>query len=345
MNRIARLFKLRKLFLTVVLLLLLLLIPLSISIGVYRATLLDAFKLMLGDNSIPVEVRAALLLRLRRVLASIAMGIVLGVTGTCMQAVLRNPMASPFTLGISQAAALGVAIALILGIAGSVQYRVTLISNPYILPIFAFIFSLLQVSLILVLAYRAMLSERALILAAIAMSFLYQAILSLVQYLALNELQIAMVVFWTFGDVGRVDWTALKMIAIVAGVLAIYYMIRSLDLDLISLGDDIAYSSGVNPKRLRLEATLVSAFGVSMVTAFAGVIAFLCLVAPHIARLVIGSSHRYLVPASMLVGAALLLVADDIGRTVVSPIILPVGIVLSFIGAPLLLYLLLRGGG
>uniref|UniRef100_A0A7C4BB81 Iron ABC transporter permease n=1 Tax=Ignisphaera aggregans TaxID=334771 RepID=A0A7C4BB81_9CREN len=345
MSRVEKLFKLRKLFLLVLLLLLLLLIPLSISIGTLGATLLDALRLLLGDSSIPIEVRAALLLRLRRVLASIAIGVVLGAGGACMQAVLRNPMASPFTLGISHAAALGVALSLLLGVAGSTRYRVVYIHNPYILPIFAFTFSLLQVAIILALAYRAKLTERALILAAVAMSFFYQAILSLVQYLALNELQVAMVVFWTFGDVGRVDWVALRVLAVVAGVLAVYYITRSLDLDLISLGDDVAYASGVNPKRLRLEATIVSAFGASVATAFAGVIAFLCLVAPHIVRLVVGNSHRYLVPASMLVGAVLLLVADGIGRTVVNPVILPVGIVLSFIGAPLLLYLLLRGGG
>jgi iron complex transport system permease protein len=345
MNGVERLFKLRKLFLVVTLVLLFLLIPISISIGTLGATLLDALKLLLGDSSISIEARAALLLRLRRVLASIAIGAILGTGGVCMQAVLRNPMASPFTLGISHAAALGVALSLILGFAGVTQYRITYVYNPYILPIFAFTFSLLQVFIILALAYRAKLTERALVLAAIAMSFFYQAILSLVQYLALNELQVAMVVFWTFGDVGRVDWIALRILAIGAGVLAIYYTVRSLDLDLISLGDDMAYASGVNPKRLRLEATIVSALGASIATAFAGVIAFLCLVAPHIARLIVGNSHRYLVPASMLVGALLLMVADDIGRTIVNPVILPVGIVLSFIGAPLLLYLLIRGGG
>jgi len=344
MDKVLKLFKLRKYFLILTSLSLIALIPLSISIGTYEASLIDFFKLLLNDGSVSEGVRTALMLRFRRVLTSIVMGVVLGASGACMQAVFRNPMASPFTLGISHAAALGVAISLILGVLGSVRYRVVYVGSPYLLPISAFTFALIQVFIILALAYRAKLTERALVLAAIAMSFLYQAILSLLQYLVLNELQIAMVVFWTFGDVGRVDWVGLKITSAVAVALTIYYLIRSLDLDLISLGDDIAYSSGVNPKRLRLESTIVSAFGTSVVTAFAGVLAFLCLVTPHIARLIVGSSHRYLIPTSMLLGAVLLLVADDVGRLVISPVILPVGIVLSFIGAPLLFYLLLRGG-
>lgn len=105
-----------------------------------------------------------------------------------------------------------------------------------------------------------------------------------------------------------------------------------------------AATTATTPPPQEAQYIVVSALGASVVTAFAGVIAFLCLVAPHIARLAVGNSHRYLVPASMLVGAVLLLMADDIGRSIISPAILPVGIVLSFIGAPLLLYLLLRGG-
>jgi iron complex transport system permease protein len=204
---------------------------------------------------------------------------------------------------------------------------------------------LLQVAVILALSYRAGLTERAIILAAIAISFFYQALLSLFQYLFLNELQVAMVVFWTFGDLGRIDWTGLKITVGAAVLLSIYYMARSFDLDLISLSDDVAHSSGVNPKRLRLEATIITALGASVATSFAGVLAFLCLVAPHVARLVVGGAHRYLLPASMLTGSLLVLVADTLGRVILSPVVLPVGIVLSLVGAPLLVYLLLRGGG
>lgn len=313
--------------------------------GVIKASFLDVIKLMFNDRSVPPEIEAILMLRLKRALAAVAVGAILGAGGASMQAVLRNPMASPFTLGISHAAALGVAVSLLLGVSGTTSYRVITVHSPYLLPLFAFIFSLLQVAVILALSYRAGLTERAIILAAIAISFFYQALLSLFQYLFLNELQVAMVVFWTFGDLGRIDWTGLKITVGAAVLLSIYYMARSFDLDLISLSDDVAHSSGVNPKRLRLEATIMTALGASVATSFAGVLAFLCLVAPHVARLVVGGAHRYLLPASMLTGSLLVLVADTLGRVILSPVVLPVGIVLSLVGAPLLVYLLLKGGG
>lgn len=314
--------------------------------GVIKASFMDVIKLMFNDRSVPPEIEAILMLRLKRALAAVAVGAILGAGGTSMQAVLRNPMASPFTLGISHAAALGVAVSLLLGVSGTTSYRVITVHNsPYLLPLFAFIFSLLQVAVILALSYRAGLTERAIILAAIAISFFYQALLSLFQYLFLNELQVAMIVFWTFGDLGRIDWTGLKITVGAAVLLSIYCMARSFDLDLISLSDDVAHSSGVNPKRLRLEATIMTALGASVATSFAGVLAFLCLVAPHVARLVVGGAHRYLLPASMLTGSLLVLVADTLGRVILSPVVLPVGIVLSLVGAPLLVYLLLRGGG
>ncbi len=334
----------RRLILIIVLsVLLALLIPLAISVGIYDITLLDVPRALSGDD-LPVEARAVLLLRARRVFASVVLGGILGVGGVCMQAVLRNPMASPFTLGISHAAALGVALSLILGVTGFVGYRVVQVYNPFIISLFAFGFALLQVTVILTLAYRAGLTERSLILAAIAVSFFYQAILSLVQYLLLNELQLAMVVYWMFGDVGRVEWTGLWILIGVFVFVALYCFFRAMDLDLMSLGDDIASSSGVNPKKLRLEVTLVAALGASVSTAFAGVLAFLCLVAPHIARLLLGGSHRYLVPSSMLTGALLALLADTLGRVVIRPMVLPAGIILSLIGAPLLVFLLVRGG-
>jgi iron complex transport system permease protein len=355
LNSLEELFKLRVFFILLLLLALLILVPVSVSMGVINVTAIDALKILISrvpilnnyvnTSSIPPDAVPVLMFRLRRVLVAITAGVILGAGGAAMQAVLKNPMASPFTLGISHAAALGVAVASILRVGAYTRHILLSFVNPYILPVFAFASSLIQVAVILALAYRAKLSERALILASIAMSFFYQALLSLLQYLFMNELQIALVVFWTFGDLGKADWVSTQIMLVSAVILAVYYFIRSLDLDVISLGDDVASSSGVNPKILRLEATVVSALGASIATSFIGVLAFLCLIAPHIARLVIGSSHRYLVPASMLTGALLLLLADDAGRVLISPATLPVGIVLSFIGAPLLIVLLIGRGG
>ncbi|MEM4789551.1 MAG: iron chelate uptake ABC transporter family permease subunit, partial [Ignisphaera sp.] len=111
----------------------------------------------------------------------------------------------------------------------------------------------------------------------------------------------------------------------------------------LSLGDEIAYSSGVNPKKSRFIATAIAALGSALATSFVGVLAFLCLVAPHVARAMVGGSHRYLLPASMLMGSILILLSDTVARTILAPRVLPVGVVLSFIGAPLLITMLFRG--
>lgn len=337
---VKRVFRSRRIHILILLSLLLITIPTSLSVGVYQITIIDVLSMISGNSC--GDLNEVVMLRLRRALTSIFIGALLACGGVAMQAVLRNPMASPFTLGIANAAALGVAIALITGVGGTVSRWVLTYYNPYIIPLFAFLFAFIQVLMVLMLAYRAGLSERALILAAIAMSFYYQAILYLIQYLILNELQVSIVVFWTFGDVGRVGWVELWLILAVSVALALYYVFRSSDLDLISLSDDVTAASGVDPKKLRFEVSLITALGVSVATSFAGVIAFLCLISPHIARLLVGSASRYLLPASMLVGSTLLLAADCIGRAVISPVILPVGITISIIGSPLLLYLLLR---
>lgn len=339
---VEKVFRARKISLLASATMLVIILPFSLSVGSYNATYLDALKILFGHGDLPPDTASILWMRLRRVLASILIGVILGASGATMQSVLRNPMASPFTLGISSAAALGVAVVLLLGLGGSVRGVVLAYSNPYIIPLFAFAFAIIQTFVVLLLAYRAGLSERALVLAAIAMNFFYQALLSLIQYLKLSELQIALIVFWSFGDVGRIGWVELRILVIATFALSAYFLARALDFDLMSLGDDVAYASGVNAKRVRLEASIVAAIGASIVTSFSGVIAFLCLVSPHIARLVVGNSHRYLIPESMIVAAILLVAADSVGRSVLSPVTLPVGITLSLIGSPLLVYLLLK---
>ena len=339
---VSRLTSHRLAVITVLLVILALLIPLSVSIGLYDVSFLDLFKFMFGYK-LPEDEVVALWLRLRRCLVGVVVGMLLAGGGAIMQAVLRNPLASPFTLGISQAAALGVAVALLTGYVGHASSWLIEFSRPYVIPIFAFVFALIQSILILLLAQRSGLEPRAIILSAIAMAFMYQSILALLQYLVLNELQIATIVFWMFGDLSRPGNTELQVLLISFPVLVLLYMVLHADLDLISIGDDVAVSSGVIPWRTRLVATLISALGAALATSFVGVLAFLCLIAPHIARLIVGSPHRYLIPTSMIVGSILLISADIVSRTVISPLTLPVGIVLSFIGAPLLIILLLRG--
>ncbi|MEM1683419.1 MAG: iron ABC transporter permease [Ignisphaera sp.] len=339
-----KLFSYRSLIILVLFILLLILIPIASSIGLYRVTFLDVVRVSLG-HKLPEDEYIALWLRMRRTFVGIIIGALLAGGGVVSQAVFKNPLASPFTLGISHAAALGVAVSLTIGYGGRFYTWFTAISNPYILPFSAFIFASIQSILVLFLAYRAGLSPYALVLSSIAMSFIYQSILAILQYLVLNELQIATIVFWMFGDLSRVGNLELLILAVGFIPITLLYMFMHLDLDLISLSDEVAYASGTNPKRLRFIAMLIAALGTAFAISFVGILAFLCLVAPHIARSIIGNSHRYLIPSSMLIGSILAVGADIVSRVVLFPRTLPIGIVLSFIGTPLLIFLLFRGGG
>lgn len=320
------------------------LVPVSVALGWYKASLFDIVRvLIMPDNSALSTVVWDL--RLRRVLAAIVIGAILGGSGTAIQASMRNPLASPFTFGLSSAASLGVAVSLLIMHGGEIQRFRIQVYNPFVVSIFAFCFSLIQVTVILLLAYRAGLSSGALVLSAIAVSFAYQAVLYLLQYLYLNEVLVSTVVFWTFGDLGRIAWVEFNLVAVVSLAIVIpYFILRSLDYDLILSGDELAKSAGVNPQRIRLETTIVAALATALATSFVGVIGFVCLIAPHAARLIFGGGHRYLMLASMVMGSLILTLSDTVGRTIIAPTIIPVGIMTSLVGVPLLVYLLLKGG-
>ncbi|MEM3956395.1 MAG: iron ABC transporter permease [Candidatus Bathyarchaeia archaeon] len=334
----------KRLILTSLIFLAFFLVPISISLGWYKASLLDILRaLFMPDNS-PLST-IVWDLRLRRILAALVIGAVLGGSGAAIQACMRNPLASPFTFGLSHAASLGVAFALLILQGGALQRFQIYIYNPFLISSSAFIFSLIQVLIVLVLAYKAGLSAGALVLSSIAISFAYQATLYLLQYLYLNEILVSTIIFWTFGDLGRISWRELYLLVSVSAVVVIPYLIyRSFDYDLILSGDDLAKSSGLKPERIRLETTVVTALGTALATSFVGVIGFVCLIAPHAARLLVGGSHRYLMPASMAMGSLILTLSDTTGRTVIAPTIIPVGIMTSMIGVPLLIYLLVKSG-
>ena len=320
------------------------LIPLSVALGWYKASLIDILRVLFMPDNSPLST-VVWDLRLRRVLAALVIGAVLAGSGTAIQASLRNPLASPFTFGLSFAASLGVAVALLFLQGGSIQRFQIYFYNPFIVSLFAFLFSLIQVMVILLLAYKAGLGARALVLSAIAISFIYQAILYLLQYLVLNEILTSTVVFWTFGDLGRISWGELYLVVAVSLVIVIpYFLYRSIDYDLMLSGDELTKSAGMSPERIRLETTIIAALGTAIATSFVGIIGFVCLVAPHAARLIVGGGHKYLMPTSMLMGSIILIISDMIGRNIIAPTIIPVGIMTSMVGAPLLVYLLIKGG-
>jgi iron complex transport system permease protein len=272
-------------------------------------------------------------LRLPRILMGILAGIGLGTAGATMQGVLRNPMACPSMLGIAQGAGFGASLAIIYG-AGIVGGQYLVIGN-------AFIFALLCSAIILGLSSRRGATPEAMILVGIAVMFLFMALTTLLQYFAEAEVAKA-AVFWMFGDLGKSSWEKLAIVAVVVACCVPLLIWKSWDLNIMGAGDESAKSLGVRVERTRIFTMAVASLLVAGTVCFTGMIMFIGLVAPHICRMIIGGDSRFLLPASGLIGAVLLLVADTLARTIMSPVILPVGVMTAFLGVPLFLYLIMR---
>lgn len=282
-------------------------------------------------------------IRITRTLGAILAGASLAIAGAVMQNVLKNPLASPFTLGVSQGAAFGAAFAIIVLGAGQL-HRVgegVTVFKSYPVVVSAFIGALLTVVLILFLSSLKNITPEAIILAGVALSSLFGSATMFLQYFA-HDFQVAATVFWTFGDIGKAGWLEVKHMFLAFIPCFIYFFLQRWNFNAFLWGDETAKSLGVNIKFLRVLGMFLSAFVVSVCTAFLGIIGFIGLLSPHIVRLLIGNDHRFLIPYSAVFGALLLLVSDLIARTILAPTVLPVGIITSFAGAPMFFYLLLR---
>jgi iron complex transport system permease protein len=286
-------------------------------------------------------------IRLPRVLAGIVSGIALSVSGVVMQSVLRNPLGSPFTLGISNAAAFGAAFAVIIFGAGSMNSSsndAVLIANPYVVTLSAFFWSLIACFLILLVARHRGATPENMILTGIIASSLFTALTAAIQYLA-DDVQLAAIVFWTFGDLSKGGWRELMIQVIILLPVMIYFYRNRWNYNALDAGDETARSLGVNIGRLRLTAMILASLATATVVSFYGIIAFVGLVVPHMVRRVIGSDERFLIPGAALAGAAFMVGCDIVARTLISPMVLPVGILTSVIGAPLFILLLVKGKG
>lgn len=272
-------------------------------------------------------------LRLPRIFLGIIAGIGLGLAGAVMQAILRNPLASPYTLGISSGAGFGASLAILAG-AGIVGGKYLIIGN-------AFVFALLVSFIILALSSRKGATPETMILAGIAMMYLFGAMTTILQYFGEAE-AVKEAVFWMVGDLNRASWPVVTIILGVLACCAPLLMLKSWDLNVMGAGDETAKSLGVNVKRTRVITMVVSTLLVATIVCFTGTIGFIGLVAPHMTRLAIGGDNKYVLPVSGLLGAVILISADLVARRIIAPVILPVGAVTAFMGAPLFLYLIMR---
>lgn len=302
----------------------------AVTQGAYEIPVKDVLWALTGNAEGTFRVVIANI-RLPRVAAAIMCGWGLSLSGLCIQSLLKNPLGSPSTLGISQGAAFGAALSIV--VFGAQVLSVTA---------FAFGGAMGATLVILILARLKRLSPEAVILAGVALSSLFASATILIQYLA-TETQLAMVVFWTFGDVARSNWWEIGLMTVAVFVASFFLMVLRWDLNAMSSGEETAKGLGVSVEKVRISGMVAAALVSALATAFHGVIAFIGLIAPHMARRIVGDDHRLLIPFSSVLGALLLLTADTLGRVVIGSGALPVGVITSFLGAPMFLYLLVRG--
>lgn len=280
-------------------------------------------------------------LRLPRVLMSLLCGAGLGLAGAAMQGILRNPLASPYTLGISSAAGFGASLAIVLdvGIASvfSTAGYLLIISN-------SFFFSILVLGIVLLISRTKSYRPSTMILAGISMMYLFSAGTSLLQYLATND-QLAKIVFWLMGSLMSVTWKQLTIISVFMAVVFPLLMRLSWSLNILSCGEEVAQSLGVHPRFVMVSTALLASVVTAGLVSFCGVIGFIGLVAPHIVRMMVGGDHRLLLPASAMSGSVILALSDTIARTVLTPMELPIGVITSFIGVPFFISILIRRKG
>ncbi|AEG13762.1 ABC-type transporter, integral membrane subunit [Desulfofundulus kuznetsovii DSM 6115] len=278
-------------------------------------------------------------IRLPTALMAIAVGATLGIAGAEMQTILDNPLASPYTLGVSAGAGFGAALAIVLGV-GVVPYV-----GEYLVSINAFFFSLLTCLIIYFIGQARKMTAETMVLAGIALQFLFHSLLALLQYIASEE-ALQAIVFWLFGSLSKTTWPKLGFVATVLIIIIPLLARDAWKLTALRLGDEKAKSLGIDVEKLRKKTLLLISLLTAAAVCFVGTIGFIGLVGPHIARMLVGEDQRFFIPMSAL-GGAVLLSAASIGSKVIIPgAIFPIGIVTSLIGIPFFFSLILtrRGG-
>jgi iron complex transport system permease protein len=280
--------------------------------------------------------------RLPRIFLAILTGISLAVAGTVMQGLLRNPLVSPFTLGLSSAASFGAALAIVLG--PGIVAGLFLVNYDMFIVVMAFLFGWLSMLLVYWISRSRGTTQSTLILAGVVIGYLFTAGVMALKYTTNNE-KLRELMIWLMGGMWGASWSAVLLL--IPLVIICFFLLErmSWDLNSLSTGDDVARNLGINVERLRLSGLMISTFAASCCLAFTGIIGFIGLMGPHICRMIIGSDHRYLIPCSGLMGAAILLISDTAARTIMSPVEIPVGIIMYAIGGVFFLFLIMRGRG
>lgn len=303
--------------------------PLSVS-AVYSIIFHGMSTETLGEESV-------WLLRLPRIILAILVGFGLAAAGTMMQGTLKNPLASPFTLGIAAGASFGASLALYLA-EGAVV-------SEYLLVGCSFFFALIPTFIIMLLTRFRRATPETMVLAGIGMLYLFGAFQGLVQFIS-SPTTVQAALIWSVGTLARASWSQVIPAAIVLICFVPLLMWKAWDVNILGAGDEAAESMGVNTARTRVIVMVITTILTAGLVCFTGTIGFVGLITPHICRMFMEGDNRFLIPVAGFFGAALLLAADTAGRMVISPEGLPVGILVNLIAGPLfLIMLLVKKGG
>jgi iron complex transport system permease protein len=280
-------------------------------------------------------------LRLPMIIAAILVGSALGIAGAAMQSILRNPLASPFTLGLSNASAFGAAVGIMAVTGSTAAHWFTGYGGSMVTVLFAFTFSMLATAVVIILIKFTDTTPETIVLAGLAISAIFAAALAFMQYIA-NDVQLSTIVFWQFGSLDNISWNEMLALGVALFIAAAYFLFKRFDYNVMESGDETAASLGVDVSRTRIAGLAISAMVTAVAVSFAGIIGFVGLLAPHVVRRIIGSDNRYLLPGSMLVGTLVLLIANIISQHAFG-VFVPIGIITSAVGGPIFLYILIRG--
>jgi len=309
----------------------------GMGVGKYSISFIDVYseiinRLLHWGPPETTDARVVWNLRMPRVLTAIIAGVGLSVAGAAMQSMMKNPLADPFTTGISSGACLGATLSITLG--------VSLMGGFYGTVLNAFILSLVPVTVIVFLSKYKKATPAMMILAGISLMFIFNALTTYLMLTA-DPNSLAAAYAWIVGTLNKSSWENLPVmfVTVLIGSTVLQYLSRYLNA--MNSGDIVAKSLGVNVDRMRILILITISIVAAGVVSFTGIIAFIGLVSPHIARIFIGSDNKYLIPASASIGASLMVFADIVAKTVTSST-LPIGIVTAMIGGPFFLFLILR---
>lgn len=305
----------------------------SLGVGAVKLTPTETL-LALGDRAIKSSHRSIVWeFRLPRILLVVLSGAALSAAGVGFQGLFRNSLADPYIVGASGGAALGATLAVI--------FRFSEPGLP--IGISAFFGAMLAVIIVFLISeFTSFGSAAGLLLAGSAMSTMLSAVVSLL--LLLNDEVLHGIYAWLMGGFSSTTWPHLTQIAILAppGIIAVWLMARSLDA--LAAGEETAQSLGLNLRRARIIIVIASSLATAAAVSVGGIIGFVGLIAPHLARTLVGANHRDVMPVAMLLGSILLLFSDNLARSLIAPLEMPVGIFTALLGGPFFLYLLNQRG-